>query len=103
MRDLSGYTYMRELLQNEPCLHSNGLKIPEVCCYTMPGLASSSPTALGFSIPANDEHATSVSLPTWEDCTDYEKGSARVVNAMQIGYPRFFVNKLILKVSCPHI
>ena len=67
----------------------------------MPGLVLSSPAALGFSIPPNEQHATSVSLPTWLDCTDYEKGHARVVDAMQIGYPRFFVNKIITKVrSC---
>lgn len=66
----------------------------------MPGLRFENPfnTELGFALPNGEAHAVSVSLPRWEDCTDYEKGSPRVVNAMQIGYPRFFVHKLISKV-----
>jgi len=56
-------------------------------------------TPLGQAIPSGEVHAVSVSLPTWEDCCDYERGSPRVVNAMQIGYPRFFVHKSIQEVS----
>jgi cystathionine gamma-synthase len=59
-----------------------------------------SATPLGFSIPEGEPHAVSVSLPKWEDVCDYERGAARVVEAMQIGYPRFFVNKIIQQV-CP--
>jgi cystathionine gamma-synthase len=53
---------------------------------------------LGFPIPLGEEHAVSVSLPMWEDVCDYERGAARVVDAMQIGYPRFFVHKIIQQV-----
>ncbi|KAI9456363.1 PLP-dependent transferase [Lactarius psammicola] len=54
---------------------------------------------LGNPIPAFTEHAISVSLPTWADNVGYEKGEARVVDAMQSGYPRFFINLDIRKLS----
>ncbi|KAL3426204.1 cystathionine gamma-synthase [Phlyctema vagabunda] len=50
---------------------------------------------LGESIPSLTSHATSVSLPTWSDNVGYEEGQERVVSKMLIGYPRFFINKLI--------
>ncbi|KAI9438721.1 PLP-dependent transferase [Lactarius indigo] len=54
---------------------------------------------LGNSIPAFTEHAISVSLPTWRDNVGYEEGEARVIDAMQTGYPRFFINLDIRKLS----
>lgn len=54
---------------------------------------------LGASIPALVPHAISVSLPTWKDVVGYEEGEKRVVDAMQTGYPRFFVHLSIQKVS----
>lgn len=53
--------------------------------------------SVGTSIPANMPHAVSVSLPKWQDNVDYEEG--RLTDVMQIGYPRFFINKSIQKVS----
>ncbi len=43
---------------------------------------------LGYPIP-DDPHAVSVSLPTWDAVIGYEEGKPDVVNAMQLGYPRF--------------
>ncbi|KAH9003540.1 PLP-dependent transferase [Lactarius hatsudake] len=54
---------------------------------------------LGNPIPAFTEHAISVSLPTWGDNVGYEEGEARVIDAMQTGYPRFFINMDIRKLS----
>ncbi|KAH9074310.1 PLP-dependent transferase [Lactarius deliciosus] len=54
---------------------------------------------LGNPIPAFTEHAISVSLPTWGDNVGYEEGEARVIDAMQSGYPRFFINLDIRKLS----
>jgi cystathionine gamma-synthase len=54
--------------------------------------------ALGRPIPDNTPHAVSVSLPTWRDVVGYEEGDRRVIDAMQTGYPRFFLNKNIQKV-----
>lgn len=45
-----------------------------------------------------EPHAVSVSLPAWEDVCDYERGNPRVTEAMQTGYPRFFVHKSIQRV-----
>jgi cystathionine gamma-synthase len=54
---------------------------------------------LGHSIPYLTPHAVSVSLPTWRDNVDYEEGDKRVVDAMQTGYPRFFVHRSIQKLA----
>lgn len=56
-------------------------------------------TPLGAAIPQHLPHAISVSLPTWQDNIDYEEGRPRVVDAMVNGYPRFFINKIIQRVS----
>lgn len=54
---------------------------------------------LGNPIPAFTDHAISVSLPEWADNVGYEEGEARVLDAMQTGYPRFFIHANIKKVS----
>lgn len=43
---------------------------------------------LGAPIP-RDEHACSVSLPTWSSVVGYEEGDARITTALRTGYPRF--------------
>lgn len=60
---------------------------------------ASSEIPLGSSIPAFTEHAISVSLPKWADNVSYEEGEARVLDTMQTGYPRFFIQLNIRKVS----
>ncbi|RKO99610.1 hypothetical protein CXG81DRAFT_7624, partial [Caulochytrium protostelioides] len=50
---------------------------------------------LGAPLPMHAEHAVSVSLPKWQDVVDYEEGRARVVDAMQCGYPRFFFHHAV--------
>ncbi|MCD6036116.1 MAG: hypothetical protein K0R63_1857 [Rickettsiales bacterium] len=52
---------------------------------------------LGTPLPAS-AHAVSVSLPAWADVVGYEEGEPRVVNAMQLGYPRFVYHPSILKL-----
>lgn len=52
---------------------------------------------VGTSVPANTPHAVSVSLPLWSDNVDYEEG--RLAQVMEIGYPRFFIHKMIKEVS----
>lgn len=56
--------------------------------------------SVGTAIPANMPHAVSVSLPRWQDNVDYEEG--RLTEVMEIGYPRFFINKSIQKVCIPY-
>lgn len=55
-------------------------------------------SSLGSPIPALTPHAVSVSLPKWADNVDYEEGRPRVTQAMQTGYPRFFIHRDIQKV-----
>lgn len=51
-------------------------------------------TPLGTPIP-NSEHAVSVSLPTWSDVVGYEENDPEVRNALQAGYPRFFLSPVV--------
>jgi hypothetical protein len=60
---------------------------------------AASQNPLGNPIPAFTEHAISVSLPKWADNVGYEEGEDRVADAMQTGYPRFFIHLNIRKVS----
>lgn len=53
--------------------------------------------AVGTSIPANIDHAVSVSLPLWSDNIDYEEG--RLANSMETGYPRFFIHRTIQRLA----
>ncbi|KAK2628922.1 hypothetical protein QTJ16_002025 [Diplocarpon rosae] len=50
---------------------------------------------LGESVPALTPHATSVSLPKWEDNIGYEEGQEWVLSKLKTGYPRFFIHKSI--------
>lgn len=52
---------------------------------------------LGYPLPF-DEHACSVSLPTWCSVVGYEEGDTAVTSAMQIGYPRFMYHPYILQL-----
>jgi cystathionine gamma-synthase len=55
------------------------------------------PADLGRPIP-DSPHAVSVCLPTWADNTGYEEQEPRVLQAMQCGYPRFFLNPICRKL-----
>lgn len=52
----------------------------------------------GASVPFNNPHAVSVSLPTLDDVIGYEEGDYSVVGKMQSGYPRFFRNKWVQRL-----
>ncbi|RKP35034.1 pyridoxal phosphate-dependent transferase [Dimargaris cristalligena] len=66
---------------------------------TVPLPAISEP---GMPIPANVDHAVSVSLPMWQDNIDYEEGRPRISEKMVSGYPRFFYHKAI-KELCRYL
>lgn len=57
------------------------------------------PIACGLSIPIDNPHAVSVSLPTIADVIGYESKTPYVMQKLQSGYPRFFMNKLIQKAQ----
>lgn len=52
---------------------------------------------LGAPMPV-DEHACSVSLPTWSAVVGYEEGNPTVTQAMQCGYPRFVYHPYVLQL-----
>ena len=55
------------------------------------------PEDLGTPLP-DSPHAVSVAMPAWQDVVDYEEGSPRVTEALQCGYPRFFVHPKVEKL-----
>ena len=56
------------------------------------------PIPFGYSLPENNPHAISVSLPFLQNVIDYEEGDENAIAQMQSGYPRFFQNKLVEKL-----
>lgn len=52
---------------------------------------------LGHPLPT-DEHACSVSLPTWSAVVGYEEGDPRITGAMKCGYPRFVYHPYVLQL-----
>jgi len=62
----------------------------------------SSPAAtekdLGIPIP-DSPHACSVCLPSWSSIVGYEEGRGKVINRLRAGYPRFFRNPLLGRLT----
>lgn len=52
---------------------------------------------LGHPLPL-DEHACSVSLPTWASVVGYEEGVPEVTGKMACGYPRFVYHPYVLRI-----
>lgn len=52
---------------------------------------------LGNPLPDNP-HAVSVALPLWEHVVGYEEADPAVIDALQCGYPRFFVHPLVKRL-----
>lgn len=53
---------------------------------------------MGQPVP-DTPHAVSVALPTWEQVVGYEECDPAVLGAMQTGYPRFFVNRIVRELN----
>lgn len=53
-------------------------------------------TLLGVSLPVDEVHAVSVSLPKWAHVVGYEEGREDVTTHMRCGYPRFRFNDAVL-------
>ena len=47
---------------------------------------------LGETLPTNNVHAVSVSMPKLQDVIDYEKLTPKVLNKIKSGYPRFMIH-----------
>lgn len=57
------------------------------------------PLPLGVSLPPNEPHALSVSMPLWEHVVGYEEGRKEVLDAMACGYPRFFYHPFVVALT----
>ncbi|EGZ28969.1 hypothetical protein PHYSODRAFT_552553 [Phytophthora sojae] len=57
------------------------------------------PQPLGTSLPPQDTHAISVSMPDWKHVVGYEEGKPEVLGAMACGYPRFFRHPLVVALT----
>ncbi|KAF7503531.1 hypothetical protein GJ744_003643 [Endocarpon pusillum] len=55
--------------------------------------------ALGVPQPPQSPHAVSVSYPTWQSVISWGKREKWVMQKMQTGYPRFFIHRIIQKLS----
>ena len=53
----------------------------------------------GETLPIDNPHAVSVSLPRIQDVVGYEEGKSVVVNKMKSGYPRFFTNPFVKQLT----
>lgn len=53
---------------------------------------------LGLPIP-DSSHAVSVTLPLWEHVIGYEEKVPEVVDKLQCGYPRFFLNSEVIRLN----
>jgi len=63
----------------------------------MPPSVPSTSLPLGHPLPL-DEHACSVSLPTWCSVVGYEEGAAAVTDKLACGYPRFVYHPYIIQL-----
>jgi cystathionine gamma-synthase len=76
-----------QLAEIEPCTEN----------FNPPPMPTSS-QPLGYPMP-RDEHACSVSLPTWSSVVGYEEGSPAVTSAKLCGYPRFVYHPYVLQLK----
>ncbi len=53
----------------------------------------------GETIPFQNPHAVSVSLPEIQNVIDYEEGKSEVIDKMRSGYPRFFQNQFVKQLT----
>ena len=53
----------------------------------------------GVSLPIDNPHAVSVSMPLLQNVIDYEEGNKETILQMESGYPRFFQNKFVRKLE----
>jgi cystathionine gamma-synthase len=71
--------------------HAGAREIPDFLMRNLLTDPAWKPEDLGTPLP-DSPHAVSVAMPTGQDVVDYEEGAPRVTEALQCGYPRFFVH-----------
>ena len=54
---------------------------------------------LGQSLPMNNIHAVSVSIPKFQDIIDYEENNPVILKKLKNAYPRFKIHSYLVKMS----
>lgn len=57
------------------------------------------PIACGETLPVNNVHAVSVSMPTLKDVIDYEESEPEVLEKIKSGYPRFILHPYLEQLA----
>ncbi len=57
------------------------------------------PIKCGETLPINNVHAVSVSMPTIQDVIDYEEQTPEILEKIQSGYPRFILHPYLKKLG----
>jgi cystathionine gamma-synthase len=57
------------------------------------------PIECGQTLPINNIHAVSVSMPTLQDVIDYEKQTPEILEKITIAYPRFVMHPYLRKLA----
>ena len=57
------------------------------------------PIKCGETLPTNNAHAISVSMPTIQDVIDYEEQTPEILEKIQSGYPRFILHPYLKKLG----
>lgn len=57
------------------------------------------PIECGETLPVNNVHAVSVSMPTIQDVIDYEEQTPEILEKIQSGYPRFILHPYLKKLG----
>ncbi|RKP24695.1 hypothetical protein SYNPS1DRAFT_23242 [Syncephalis pseudoplumigaleata] len=54
---------------------------------------------VGATLPANNLHAITVSLPYWKDGIGFREGAPEVCDKLKLGYPRFMYNERVMQLG----
>ena len=54
--------------------------------------------ACGETLPQNNIHAVSTSMPTLQDVIDYEEQTPEILEKITVAYPRFVIHPYLKKL-----
>ena len=57
------------------------------------------PISCGETLPVNNIHAVSTSMPTLQDVIDYEEQTPQILEKISVAYPRFIVHPYLKKLA----
>ncbi|HRM35735.1 MAG TPA: PLP-dependent transferase, partial [Aliarcobacter cryaerophilus] len=57
------------------------------------------PISCGETLPPQNIHAVSTSMPTLQDVIDYEEQTPQILEKITVAYPRFIVHPYLKKLA----